>query len=102
MGTPVSTRTLLDEAASGIVIGNVGGCDKCRAMSINKIDRVVLRERSWRGQDIFYLGSLRGIILVTHRFVDFVETNQFKNFQFVDQEDIHWDYREALGIPIEE
>ncbi|WP_425267217.1 imm11 family protein [Aeoliella straminimaris] len=92
MASPVCTYTLLDESASGIAINNFRGCDKCRAMSIKSIDRVVLREETWLGEDIFRTANLFGEILTSQRFVDFVYSNKFTNFQFIGQQDYHVDF----------
>jgi hypothetical protein len=41
--------------------------------------RIVLEERSWNGDDIFYAYGIPGVLLATSRFIDWVENNQFKN-----------------------
>lgn len=87
MAWPVCTYALMDESASGVVINNVRGCDKCRVMSIKKIDRIVLKENTWGGEDIFRSGNLFGLILVSQRFVDCVRSNGFTNFQFIRQDE---------------
>ena len=92
MAFPQVTRTLLDEAASGVVINNLRGCEKCRVMSITKLDRVVIREETWPGCDVFMMGNLFSEIVLTQRFIDFVSSNSFTNFQFIDQDDLQIDY----------
>lgn len=92
MAWPVCTYTLLDEQASGVVIDDLRGCDKCRVLAIKKIDRIVLQEDTWAGEDIFTSGNLLSLILVSQRFVDFVESNNFTNFDFINQEDYSEDF----------
>lgn len=91
MAFPTCTYTLLDESASGVVVDEVVGCDRCRVISIKKMDRIVLREETWTGEDVFKTGNLFGEILTSQRFVDFVRSNEFTNFQFIDQQEYHWD-----------
>ena len=52
-----------------------------------KIDRIVVNEKTWQGQDIFKCGNLFSVVLVTQRFVDFVSENRFTNFRFIHQSD---------------
>ena len=92
MAFPECTLTLLDEIASGIVIKNVRGCDKCRVLSSRKVGRIVINEETWQGEDVFMCGNLFSVILVTQRFVDFVAENQFTNFYFIQQSQYHEDF----------
>lgn len=92
MAFPQVTRTLLDEAASGVVINNLRGCEKCRVMSIVKLDRVVIREETWPESDIFMMGNLFSEIVLTQRFLDFVTSSSFTNFHFTDQDDFQIEY----------
>lgn len=92
MAFPKATRTLLDESASRVVINNLRGCEKCRIMSLVKLERVVIREETWPGCDIFMMGNLFSEIVLTQRFVDFVTANSFTNFQFIDEDDFQIDY----------
>jgi len=92
MAFPECTTTLLDEAASGVVVDKVRGCEKCRVIAITKLDQVVIREDTWMQQDVFMCGNLFSIVLVTQRFVDFVLKYQFTNFHFVRQSGYQIDY----------
>jgi hypothetical protein len=92
MAFPECTLTLLDEEGSGVVVEDVRGCEKCRVIAIKKIERIVIREETWEGQDVFMCGHLSSAILVTQRFVDFVAEHQFTNFHFVHQSEFHFDY----------
>jgi uncharacterized protein DUF1629 len=92
MAHPAYTQTLIDTEASGAVIQRRVGCDKCGAAGYHKIDRIVIREDTWAGEDVFTLSSLSGVVLTTQRFVDFVNTNQFTGFSFLHQDEYHYDY----------
>lgn len=92
MAHPVHTRTLIDEDASGAVIDIDDGCENCRVTAMAKLDNITIKEESWGGEDIFKLGSLMGLILVTERFVKFVEQNEFTNCEFIHQKDYHEEY----------
>jgi hypothetical protein len=92
MAYPAYTYTLIDTEASGAVVRKLVGCAKCGAAAYLKIDRIVIREETWSGEDVFSLSSLSGVVLVTQRFVDFVGKHQFKGFSFVHQDDYHYDY----------
>lgn len=92
MMTPRCTYTQIDIDRSGAVIDEFWGCQKCQAMSLERIDRLVIREDTWTGEDIFMTGSLFSEIVVSQRFVDFVMTNELTNFLFIDQLDFHFDY----------
>ena len=93
MATPVCTRTLLDEAASGVVIDRVRGCVNCRVMALQAIKRVVIREETWSGWDAFTCGNLFSEILVSERFVNLIADFELEGFSFVPQDEFHFDYR---------
>lgn len=92
MGQPAHTRTLIDEQASGELIDTVYGCDKCRVNSRMKLERIVIKQDTWAGEDVFKLGSLLGLTLVTQRFVDFVKDHDFTNFVFIHQNEYNEDF----------
>ena len=78
------TLTRLDEKQSGIVIDEVRGCDDCRVLAVKKLEQAVIDEATWSGEDAFKMGNLFGLVLVTEKFVRFVEDNELQNFRFVD------------------
>jgi len=57
MAIPECTLTLLDESASGIVIKNVRVAKSGRVLSSSKMDRIVVNEKTWQGQDVFKCGK---------------------------------------------
>ena len=93
MATPVCTRTLLDEAASGVVIDRVRGCENCRVMALHAIKRIVIREETWSGWDVFTCGNLFSEILVSERFVNLIADFDLEGFSFIPQDQFQFDYR---------
>jgi hypothetical protein len=83
---PAHSITRLDEAASGLEIYKLVGCDECRVAQRKKVDRLRIDERTWAGEDIFYPSGLYGHLVVTDRFRLFVEDHSFTNFEFIDQD----------------
>ena len=61
-------------------------CDVCfsGAGAIKRWKRVVIDERSWNGDDVFYPYGLPGSLVVTERFADWAQEHQFKNLILVD------------------
>jgi hypothetical protein len=57
-------------------------CDCClgNGGALKGWRRVILDECSWNGDDIFYAYGLPGVLVASSRFVDWAETNQFRNF----------------------
>jgi len=91
MASPIRTRTLLDEPKSGLVANAVRGCDRCRVLALRKLDRLILQESTWTGDDVFMMGCI-STTLVTETFVEFVRTKDFTNFHFINQLEYHVDY----------
>lgn len=84
------TITRLDEEASGVVASNVVGCDQCRVMAREKVERIRLDMKTVPELDVFRPSGLYGATLVTSRFVDLVNERRLENFHFKHQDD----YRE--------
>lgn len=76
----------LDEAASGLIVDRLVGCDVCRVASRVKVDRIRVDETTWHGEDVFRPTGLFGVVVVTQRFVEFVHQHGFTNFHFVHQD----------------
>ncbi|MFC2156126.1 imm11 family protein [Acidobacteriota bacterium] len=88
---PEITLTRLDEKESGLFISKLAGCDVCRVASRESIERLRIDESTWEGQDIFLPSGLSGEFVVTEKFVEFVEKNEFTNFVFIHQDDYHYE-----------
>ncbi|MCK4760684.1 MAG: hypothetical protein KAW12_00695 [Candidatus Aminicenantes bacterium] len=87
MVRPDVTLTHLNEKESGLIIKDSAGCNKCKLSTRKKVERLRIDESTWDGQDIFYLSGLYGVLVVTEKFVEFVEKHQFTNFVLVHQDD---------------
>lgn len=68
-----------------------GLCEYCR-QGISALRRVVLRENTWDGSDIFGALGLPGTMIVTERFKALVENNRFESGQFVAAESYRFDF----------
>lgn len=82
-----STVTYMDEAASGLEVEKVAGCDQCRTASRRKVERIRVDENSWNGFDAFRPSGLYGVTLVTEKFVQMVRDYELTNFHFIYQDD---------------
>lgn len=82
-----STITRLDEAASGLEIEQLVGCEKCRAAHRKRVMQIRVDESTWDGLDAFQPSGLFGHALVTSRFVKMVKDAQLTNFHFIHQDD---------------
>jgi len=82
---PIS-HAKLDFEASGVVFTGEFICEGCKSgKGIYKlIERVILEEGTWSGEDIFIARGLWGDFLTTERFKDFYISNSFKNGEFME------------------
>lgn len=64
-------------------------CAYCKAGGVIKsLNGVYLLPNTWKGEDVFYINGLPGIIMASKRFYDFVNVNEFKNTEiFIPSED---------------
>lgn len=69
-----------------------GLCPVCR-QGTDAIQRVILRDGSWTGCDIFGAYGL-GSIIVSERLKRMAEENELTNAEFVPAEDYHFDFRD--------
>lgn len=96
MAFPEVTLTKLYESASGLDIDEVYGCSRCRVVSRNRLERIVIDEKTLEGWDMFTCGNLFGRIIVTERFVNFIGENELTNFQFISQDEYSENFFETL------
>lgn len=83
----VRSKAKIDEKLSRLVREGSISCEICRSGRIIKsLNRLVLENGTWEGQDIFFPTGLPGTILVSQRFYDFVRDNSFTNIDFVPAE----------------
>ncbi|HEX8440542.1 MAG TPA: hypothetical protein VF697_35965 [Archangium sp.] len=73
-------------------------CDECREATKNAIYGFTLETGTWQGEDVFRPRGLYGRLVVSERFVRFVERHGFTNMTLVPTEEVVWDPLE-LGPP---
>ena len=75
------------------MIDRVRGCENCRVMALHAIKRIVIREETWSGWDVFTCGNLFSEILVSERFVNLIADFDLEGFSFIPQDQFQFDYR---------
>ncbi|MEW6536828.1 MAG: hypothetical protein AB1454_14555 [Candidatus Auribacterota bacterium] len=68
------------------------GCNSGKRGITKRVQRVILENDSWSGEDIFIARGLWGTFLTTERFRDFYLSNNFKNGVFIEAENYHFDF----------
>ncbi len=81
---PSRGKADLDDRASGAVYDGPIICPTCRSASPNRLDRVVIKQDTWSGEDIFYMHAVAGMIIVSERFKRICTDRQLKNCLLVD------------------
>jgi len=87
---PIS-HAKLDFEASGVVFTGEFICEGCKSGRgvYKSIERIVIEEGTWSGEDIFIARGLWGSFLTTERFKDFYINNNFKNGEFLETENFY-------------
>jgi hypothetical protein len=86
------TSTLIDQETSGLVMKRAWTCDYCRTGLIKSIQKVVIDEDSWTGEDIFYARGLPGTRITSERFKNFVLEADIKNGDLIGADEYHFDF----------
>lgn len=73
-------------------------CSECLDGGVKSIHGILLELGTWQGEDIFRPRGLRGRIVVSERFADFVRRHQLTNMKLTSIEEFVWDPLE-LGPP---
>jgi hypothetical protein len=89
---PSRSRALVDIEASGLIYRELPICNECNEGFIIRYDRVVLKETTWSGEDIFFARGLPGIILTSERFRDFYESNGINGGQLIPARKYGYDF----------
>jgi hypothetical protein len=77
----------IDEEKSVFVREGEIDCDFCRVGGIIKsFKRIIIKEYTWEGYDIFHTTILPGTVIVTQKFYDFVKFNNYTNIDLVPAE----------------
>ena len=86
----------LDDEASGVVRKHPQDCWYCRGSYIS-FERVVIQENTWDGSDVFEVRGLPGVIVVSERFKQLVDTHKITNALFIPAEKYAYD-EHRLGL----
>lgn len=84
-------RAAVDEARSRLRRTEPITCTECRSAGLDSIHGFTLEPGTWQGEDIFRPRGLRGRILVSERFVEFVQRHHFTNMKWIPTEEYVWD-----------
>ena len=84
----VSIHTVaLDFEASKIEYGRAPVCATCRSGNITAIDRLVVDQSTWNGEDLFTPRGLSGFVIVSQRFERLCRAHSIKNAFFIPLEE---------------
>ncbi len=86
------SRALVDDAASGIRRDETRECPECGGGGLERIKRIVLKEGTWSGEDIFKARGLPGKNIASERFKEFCDHHQILNGLLIPVEDYQLDY----------
>ncbi|KFE63304.1 hypothetical protein DB31_2897 [Hyalangium minutum] len=84
-------RGAVDEARSLIRRDEPVTCPECRGSGADTIHGFTLEPGTWQGEDIFRPRGLRGDIVVSERFAEFVQRHGFTNMKLTPIEQFVWD-----------
>ena len=84
-------RGAVDEARSRLHRTEPITCTECRSAGLDSIHGFTLEPGTWQGEHIFRPRGLRGSILVSERFVEFVQRHHFTNMKWLPTEEYVWD-----------
>ena len=75
----VRSRAAINQAASEFIHERPIRCDECRVGSIKRWSKIVMEERTWSGEDLFFARGLPGTIMTSERFKEFFGRNRMNN-----------------------
>ena len=85
-------RGALDEAHSHLRYASEPvRCPECRSIELDSIHGFTLEPGTWQGEDVFRPRGLRGRLLVSECFAEFVKRHGFTNMKLIPTEDYVWD-----------
>lgn len=87
------SKAIFDDIASEADWEKPWTCETCRESdNILRIKRVIIKEDTWDGEDIFYARGLPGTIITSERFKEFVERNHLKNIKLIEASKYSFDF----------
>jgi hypothetical protein len=84
-------RGAVNEAQSRLRRTEPITCPECRSGGVDSIHGFTLEPGTWQGEDVFRPRGLRGSILVSERFADFVLRHGFTNMKLIPTQEYVWD-----------
>jgi len=91
------SRAAVDDKASELVRPKGRYCEECGGGDPEWAKRIVLRENTWSGEDIFYARGLPGRIMTSERYRDFHVENKINNGILIDASEYGFDWRFGEG-----
>ncbi len=89
---PVRSRTAIDDRACGMVREAPWTCHECRTDIIIRFKCVVLEERTWSGEDVFFARGLPGTVITSERFKEFCDKHAFRNCLLIEADRFGLDF----------
>ena len=86
----IDSNTLIDETASHVVRVEPLRCSQCRIGGVKTIDKIVVEESSWTGDDVFFARGLPGTNIVTERFFECYTKNKITGARLIPAESYSW------------
>lgn len=84
-------RAAVDEGHSQLRRTEPITCPECRSAGVDSIHGFTLEPGSWQGEDVFRPRGLRGCMVVSERFAQFVQRHGFTNMKLSPTESYVWD-----------
>lgn len=84
-------RGAVDDGRSLIRRAEPVRCPECRSTGVDSIHGFTLEPGTWQGEDIFRPRGLRGDIVVSEHFAEFVQRHGFTNMKLIPTEEYVWD-----------
>jgi len=84
-------RAAVDEARSRLRRTEPIECDECRNTGKDGIYGFRIQPGTWDGLDVFRPRGLQAHVVVSERFVDFVQRHGFTNIKLIPTEQFTWD-----------
>jgi len=87
------SNAIFDDIASGAVWETPWTCETCRqGILFKRTKRVVIKEETWEGDDLFYARGLPGSIITSERFKEFVDKHQILGAKLVKASKYSFDF----------
>lgn len=87
---PVFGSAAVDETRSRIRRSDPIRCDWCRETGVDSVHGFCLEPGSWNGDDMFFARGMPGTVIVSERFVGFVQRHGFTNMRLTPIEEYVW------------